>query len=535
MILTKNVTVKWHSRNKNHYQSKGYIFTKMGDWFIVDIKDLTKGSHAEVEILCDYCEEIVFKLPYLKYYSNMNKDKVAKNACNKCRELKRVEGFDYSNRRPRGYWSVRENRLSELKQYMEKYKTLENIYGNQEGHNLITQFKNNGHDINDGLKEIDLYDTERKYKPRDYYTDLSNLVNIVEPIIDEYGRFPTYNEIVNETGMHLNALNTKESIAEVRKILRYNIHENMVDDSGFLNRSSYEFIVAQFLLGNKITYKREQLPFPSHESNCRSDFTIYPENESEIHVEVWGVDDGTSDNTIYENYHEKMKNKKILYKQYEVPVIDIYPNYFKGKYKEVQNKLIEVFRFVKSLDLKHVSQNKLIPCTQMTDRELLYEIMKYSDDGITLPSFNKLKEVRQNGLYISVMKRYDTWMDFASKFGKKTIAAPQNFWSKERIFDFFDSLIADYNYIPTKSEMNKYYKGLGYATDRFGVTNLKLEYFGKLLDKGVLIPIKEYKWLKMISEGKGTGHWRLTTNQQTMSRKLFSRAQKDSMYNKKIV
>ena len=41
-LITKTVKVKWHPSNKKHYETLGYIFTKMGDEFEVDVEDFGK-------------------------------------------------------------------------------------------------------------------------------------------------------------------------------------------------------------------------------------------------------------------------------------------------------------------------------------------------------------------------------------------------------------------------------------------------------------------------------------------------------------
>ncbi|WP_297419629.1 hypothetical protein [Clostridium sp.] len=63
MLLTKTVIMKWNSRNKKHYEAKGYIYTKMEDEFEVDVNDLLEGSHIKVNIKCD-CKDC--QNPYLK-------------------------------------------------------------------------------------------------------------------------------------------------------------------------------------------------------------------------------------------------------------------------------------------------------------------------------------------------------------------------------------------------------------------------------------------------------------------------------------
>lgn len=63
MLISKTVMVKWHSKNKRWYQSKGYIFTKFKDEFEVKVSDLSNGSSTKVQIKCD-CKGC--KNPYLK-------------------------------------------------------------------------------------------------------------------------------------------------------------------------------------------------------------------------------------------------------------------------------------------------------------------------------------------------------------------------------------------------------------------------------------------------------------------------------------
>lgn len=56
MLISKTATVKWHSVLKKYFESKGYVFTKMGDEFEVKVEHLTKGSFSLVEYRCDYCK-----------------------------------------------------------------------------------------------------------------------------------------------------------------------------------------------------------------------------------------------------------------------------------------------------------------------------------------------------------------------------------------------------------------------------------------------------------------------------------------------
>lgn len=51
MLLSKVVKLKWNVKNRNHYEDAGYIFTKYGDEFEVDVRDLTLSSKALVFLI----------------------------------------------------------------------------------------------------------------------------------------------------------------------------------------------------------------------------------------------------------------------------------------------------------------------------------------------------------------------------------------------------------------------------------------------------------------------------------------------------
>ena len=54
-LISKSAMVKWNGANKKHYESLGYVFTKIGDEFEVRVEDLTKGSITKVKCKCDGC------------------------------------------------------------------------------------------------------------------------------------------------------------------------------------------------------------------------------------------------------------------------------------------------------------------------------------------------------------------------------------------------------------------------------------------------------------------------------------------------
>lgn len=95
MLLTKTIIQKWNNKTKKHYIDLGYIFTFAGDEFWVKVEDLTKGSHIEIEILCDYCLEIGINTIIPKTYKTYLRDNINaiihKDCCYECKTKKYKE------------------------------------------------------------------------------------------------------------------------------------------------------------------------------------------------------------------------------------------------------------------------------------------------------------------------------------------------------------------------------------------------------------------------------------------------------------
>lgn len=91
MLLDQFVNIKWNSKNKKHYTDLGYVYTKMGDEFRVHVKDLTNGSHTDVQVQCDYCNK-VYMISYHAYVRSCC-DTVDKDCCHLCRKKKIVESL----------------------------------------------------------------------------------------------------------------------------------------------------------------------------------------------------------------------------------------------------------------------------------------------------------------------------------------------------------------------------------------------------------------------------------------------------------
>lgn len=73
MLMTKTVEMRWNSKNKAYYESRGYTYTRMKDTFLVNVEDLKNGSNVTVKVKCDYCGR-EFYVRWYSYYILKKKD-----------------------------------------------------------------------------------------------------------------------------------------------------------------------------------------------------------------------------------------------------------------------------------------------------------------------------------------------------------------------------------------------------------------------------------------------------------------------------
>ena len=86
MILTQKVLIRINRTQSNYYKKLGYNISQNGIETEILVKDLSKGSHAEVNVCCDYCGD-VRKMKYKDYLYNINKYNIC--SCSKCAKYKR--------------------------------------------------------------------------------------------------------------------------------------------------------------------------------------------------------------------------------------------------------------------------------------------------------------------------------------------------------------------------------------------------------------------------------------------------------------
>ena len=101
MLLTKEVSVKV-ANNKEYYKRLGYDVGERIDKYgrlsipknqvvLVKVSELSSGSRAAVEVLCDYCCQEIKKVPYKTYLKG--REIVDKDCCIKCLHFKYTQNI----------------------------------------------------------------------------------------------------------------------------------------------------------------------------------------------------------------------------------------------------------------------------------------------------------------------------------------------------------------------------------------------------------------------------------------------------------
>ncbi|AZV43759.1 hypothetical protein BAOM_3150 [Peribacillus asahii] len=425
MLLTKTANVKWYYKTKEYYENKGYVFTKFNDIFEVSIEDLYEGSSVYVEYQCDFCGKKRNKV-YKDYTDSKKNDFTNKDACRGCYPIRKEENMKIRQRKgilkrnDPYYWKFKENRLEELKLYIEKHGTLDSITMG-EGIIINQQMNNYKDDLEEMVNELgySLFDLVSRI-PIGYYDDFNKLEKNILVLIEKYSRFPRLAECQNE-GISQYIIDKHGGIDEIKRKMKYYDDTDLIDDRGWYNKSSYEYMVAQFLISYNIPYKREQYPFPNSEREFRSDFTLFPLNKEPIHVEVWGYNDKL-DNDIEMEYSKRKKEKKELYEKYGVNLISIEKSIFKDtKYHQIIESLYIIFKDFLEIKYVHVEDAIIIPTNLISDEELFDKIMEYSDNDDCLPNTSRSFDKKGFGrLYKEIIKRYDSFSDFGKKFNMIT-------------------------------------------------------------------------------------------------------------------
>ena len=114
-LKTKTVKLKWSPSNKKHYESLGYVYTKIGDEFEVKVEDLTKGSQAKIECSCDNCKKpLIWEYSaYIKYVKE-NEKTYCRNCAKKLYGGEKARKTRLKNGKSFYDWCIENNRQDVL-------------------------------------------------------------------------------------------------------------------------------------------------------------------------------------------------------------------------------------------------------------------------------------------------------------------------------------------------------------------------------------------------------------------------------------
>lgn len=520
MLITKTVEAKWHSSNKDHFLSKGYPFTKFRDKFFVSVYDLPNNSSAKVKAKCDYCgRETSANFTYGQYFRQALSSPVKTYSCasGSCNFKKRLDMAKY--KLDRGeldendplYFQFEENLLKLLQSYLTKYGNLHQIRNKPEGPRLLDVFqKHKGYNMIELAKRLGYQEEELQYNPilglsrvelkseSRINSQFEELKAAILNFMEQNNRFPSYGEASMLPGMHNGVLDKFGGIFEIRRRMGITDPDFLIDDRGWYNKSVQEWMVAQFLIHNKITYKREQQPFVGHNSNFRSDFTFYPEEGLIIHVEVWGYDE-TSVGYIAKEYLEARRKKLRLYKEYskEIELISLDRKIFQRKtYEQIQSDLIHILKPVLNKKLKYVDQEVWIPPNSLSNEQLYEEFLKYTKGKHKPPLFFDLP----NNLRVAIGQRFITYEIFLKQHNFHARRESTSV-SIESLFVALETMIKEegstWNFKSYVEEYKDRFKGFIKKIQRNGgFLNVKLRFFEYCVEHG--IPIVEHDQMFLI-------------------------------------
>jgi hypothetical protein len=403
----------------------------------------------------------------------------------------------------------REIRLSECERLVEKYKVIEGYSTNKELINFNNAIRRYGDNLTDLALELG-YDIDILFpirKPEGYYNNFENVKYRINKLIDSFGRFPTQEEINFGLGIHNRHLAKFGGMYEIKRRMNYDDSSDLKDDNGFFNKSIQEYYVAQFLIHNNISYKREGLICEDY--GYLYDFLLEEIDDNKYYIEVWGYDDGSSQRA--DRYRVKMEKKIKIYKDCNLNLISISPTVFRNKsYEDINKSLYEVFEDIINKQFKELPNDIFIPSSKYTNIELKDEIMKYSKDGITIPSQSYLTSVNRTELYVEINRRYKSIFTFADNYNLKTEHLNYNYWNEDTIFETFTKMISEFGHILNKSECesekyksNSIIKGFsGGVTRHGGILENRIKYYEYLINNNKEIPILEHEVINRILNHK---------------------------------
>ncbi|MNF81253.1 hypothetical protein D3C84_635160 [compost metagenome] len=203
------------------------------------------------------------------------------------------------------------------------------------------------------------------------------------------------------------------------------------------------------------------------------------------------------------------------------------------KNSQIIKSLEDIFSDVLKIALKCEEYTTAKYARNISDEDLYKEAIKLSNDGVTLPTTIELRN-KNRSIYNEILKRFDTYTNFANKFHAKTKYKSNKYWTEQKVFEIFDYMINNYNYILSRNEsknnkdeiISDYSKVCASFDKMFnGIKNLKLKYYSiRVIDNEFMIPENDLKWIKQVEINLSRrGNIPYTPEQQEQAKQILEK------------
>lgn len=116
MIVENTVKMTWNGRNKRHFVTKGYEYTKQRDEFIVKVNDLQPTSHAIIKVACDNCNK-PNSITYRDYLTRKYNEYLCSNCANEKYGINTRHRIHIAKGNSLGKWGVKNIHPDFIKNY----------------------------------------------------------------------------------------------------------------------------------------------------------------------------------------------------------------------------------------------------------------------------------------------------------------------------------------------------------------------------------------------------------------------------------
>lgn len=303
LIKDKYVEITWRNSNRKRYESLGYIFTKYGDSFLVDIKDLPKRSEVLITSICEICGKE-------KEMSFSNYNQITKNESKiyKCREcfinevILKYEDIEYEVKKA-GYILV-----TKKEEFINGTTYIEYICPKHGTHKMRAA------NFHNGKRCPDCFNDKKKY----IHTFTPDVV--YKKILDLNGELLNKEDYINQDIKNLKILcpRCKKNVF-ITSLKHFKQHGGQACEECRLKESVGERRIRQWLENNNINFIQEKwfsdcrdinpLPFDFYlyDSNTLIEFDGKQHFEQTHFFSLKQLDDQFDSVTSYIQYHDSIK------------------------------------------------------------------------------------------------------------------------------------------------------------------------------------------------------------------------------------